>query len=158
MKTIVPFLVTAVLAAGPSGTLSAQDHPEDHAHHEQSADSAAIVEVIDDFHDALVRGDSATVMELLAPEARILEGGGVETVEEYASHHLPADMAFASAVQRERGPLSVTVRGDVGWAVSTSRATGTWREREIDSAGAELVVLSRGERGWRIEAIHWSSR
>lgn len=121
-------------------------------------DSAAIADVVGGFHDALASGDSARALALLAPQARILEGGGVETVEEYASGHLPADMAFAAAVPRERGPLQVVVHGDVAWAMSTSVARGTYRDREIDSRGAELVVLSRHEEGWRIEAIHWSSR
>ena len=40
----------------------------------------------------------------------------------------------------------------------TSRTTGTYRERAINSAGAELMVLSRTADGWNIRAIHWSSR
>ncbi len=67
-------------------------------------------------------------------------------------------MAFAQAVPRERGPLSVMVRGDVAWATSTSRVQGTYRDREIDARGAELAVLTRHGGQWRIEAIHWSSR
>jgi ketosteroid isomerase-like protein len=67
-------------------------------------------------------------------------------------------MAFAGAVDRERASLQVVVRGDVAWAMSTSRARGRYRDRDIDSRGAELVVLSRREGAWRIEAIHWSSR
>lgn len=152
-------LAGALTLAGLAPTaIAAQDHGGHHAHHGHAADSAAIAGVIGAFHDALARGDSAAALELLAPEARILEGGGVETVEEYAGHHLPADMAFAAAVPRERGPVSVVHRGDVAWAFSTSRATGTYRDREIDSRGAELVVLARHPEGWRIEAIHWSSR
>ena len=135
--------------------VSTQQHE---AHHGSSGDSAAVTTVIADFHGALVGGDTARVLELLAPDARILEGGGVETVEEYASHHLPADMAFASEVERERGPLHVVVHGDVAWVSSTSRVTGTYRGREIDSRGAELVVLTRDGQRWRIRAIHWSSR
>lgn len=123
-----------------------------------AADSAAAAAVVSDFHAALAAGDSARALELLAPHARILEGGGVETREEYAAHHLGADMAFAGAVPRERGPLSVTVRGDVAWATSTSRVQGTYRDREIDARGAELAVLTRHGDQWRIEAVHWSSR
>lgn len=124
----------------------------------QASDSAGIADVVGGFHDALANGDSARALALLAPEARILEGGAIETVEEYASGHLPADMAFAAAVPRERGPRQVMIHGDVAWAMSTSAARGTYRDREIGSRGAELVVLSRHEEGWRIEAIHWSSR
>jgi ketosteroid isomerase-like protein len=151
MKPTLPLLVAFILfpLAAP---VAAQDHAA------PAVDSAAVADVVADFHRALSEGDGARVLGLLSPDARILEGGGIETVEEYAAHHLPADMAFASAVPRQRGPLEVTVRGDVAWAWSTSRATGTYREREIDSRGAELVVLTREGEGWKIEAIHWSSR
>lgn len=154
MKKLLSLLV-AVLPFMVPGPIAAQDQP---AQHPGLAADSVVAAVIADFHDALTRGDTVQVLGLLSPQARILEGGAIETVEEYVSHHLPADMAFASAVARERGPLHVVVRGDVAWASSTSRATGTYREREIDSRGAELVILVRDGGNWKIEAIHWSSR
>jgi ketosteroid isomerase-like protein len=121
-------------------------------------DSAAVVAAVHAFHAALARGDSAAALALLAPGATILESGGVETVAEYRAHHLPADIEFARAVPATRGPLAVTVRGDVAWAVSTSETKGEFRGRPVSSAGAELMVLTRTAGGWRISAIHWSSR
>lgn len=123
-----------------------------------SGDSAAVVEVVERYHAALAAGDTATAMSLLAPDAVVLESGGIETRGEYRSHHLPADMAFARAVPRKRGAIQVRVNGNSAWAASTSVSQGTFREREINSQGAELMVLRRTEEGWRIEAIHWSSR
>lgn len=123
-----------------------------------AADSVAVVEAIERYHAGLAEGDTAAVMALLASNAVILESGGMETREEYRSHHLPADMAFARAVPRERGSIRVRVHGHTAWAASLSTARGTYREREIDSRGAELMVLHRTEDGWLIEAIHWSSR
>lgn len=148
-------LLLAALVASPA---AAQEHHAGHGMMEHGGDSAAVVSTVERFHAALASGDSAAVMSLLTPGARIVESGGVETREEYTHHHLPADMAFAAAVPRERGPIEVTVHGDVAWAVSTSRSRGTYREREIDSRGAELVVLTREGGTWRIEAVHWSSR
>jgi hypothetical protein len=98
------------------------------------------------------------VEALLSKDVRVLEGGGLETREEYLSHHLPGDMTFAAAVDRERGPIAVTIVDGVAWAVSSSRTSGTFREREIDAQGVELMVLSREDDEWRIRAIHWSSR
>lgn len=121
-------------------------------------DSAAVVAVITQYHAALAAGDSLAALRLLAPDAVILESGGRESRDEYRSHHLPGDIQFARAVPSERGAVQVTVMGDVAWAVSTSTTTGTYRDRAINSTGAELVVLSRGTEGWRIRAIHWSSR
>lgn len=123
-----------------------------------STDSAAVAEVVERYHRALATADSAAAMALLAPEAIILESGGMESRGEYESHHLPADMRFARAVTRERGPIHVRVEGDVAWTAAISRSVGTIGEREIDSRGAELMVLRRSPEGWRIEAIHWSSR
>ena len=97
-------------------------------------------------------------MSLLAEDAVILESGGVETREEYRSHHLSSDIAFARAISSTRGAVRVTAQGDVAWATSASTTVGSYRDRAINSAGAELMVLSKSANGWRIRAIHWSSR
>ena len=125
---------------------------------ETPSNSAAVVETVENYHAALAAGDSAAALALLTPDAVILESGGIESRDEYRAHHLPADIAFASAVPRERGAITVTVRGDIAWAASTSTARGEFRDRAIDSQGAELMVLERTPEGWRIAAIHWSSR
>lgn len=54
--------------------------------------------------------------------------------------------------------MHVSVRGDVAWASSTSTTTGQLRGRAVNSPGAESMVLTREPTGWRIRAIHWSSR
>jgi ketosteroid isomerase-like protein len=123
-----------------------------------SQDSAAVAAVIDRFHRALAAGDSADAAMLLLPDVVILESGGIETREEYLGGHLRGDIAFAQAVPRERGAIAVRIHGDVGLATSTSVSRGEYRGRAVNSAGAELMVLRRTPEGWRIEAIHWSSR
>ena len=124
----------------------------------QSTDQAAVLAVVTGFHEALAKGDSVAAMGFLAADVRILESGGVETRDEYRNGHLAGDIAFARAVPSVRTEPVVAVSGDVAWVTSTSRTTGTYRERQINSAGAELMVLSRTAEGWRIRAIHWSSR
>src|SRR5688572_25260246 len=42
-----------------------------------TADSAAVADVIEQFHGALARGDSAGALALLTPDVTILEAGGV---------------------------------------------------------------------------------
>ena len=121
-------------------------------------DSAAVATVVDRYHRALESGDSVGALTLLTSDAVILESGGIETREEYRSHHLPADIAFARAVKSVRTAIRVVVRGDVAWATSSSTAEGKFRGRPVDSASAELMVLTRTTDGWRINAIHWSSR
>lgn len=124
----------------------------------QSVDQKAVEATVHSYHDALARGDAAGAMRLLAPDALILESGGLETRADYEGHHLPGDIAFAKAVPSQRTGSTVVVAGDVAWVAGTSKTTGTYWERAINSAGAELMVLSRTADGWRIRAIHWSSR
>lgn len=128
------------------------------AHGHAVSDSGAVAAAIERFHGALAAGDSVAALAMLAPDAVILENGTVETRDEYRGHHLPADIEFARAVPSQRSPVWVVVRGDVAWATSTSRTRGEFRGREINSEGAELMVLTRTPAGWRISAIHWSSR
>ena len=124
----------------------------------QQGDSAAVASVIERFHAALASGDSAAALALLAPDVTVLESGGLETLEEYRSHHLPGDIQFARAVPRSRAPIKVTLAGDMAWATSTGVTQGEYRGRAINSTSAELMVLTRSGGGWLIRAIHWSSR
>lgn len=122
------------------------------------ADSADVVAAVEGYHRALAAGDSTAALALLAPGVVILESGGAETLAEYRSHHLPGDIAFARTARTTRSPLRVAVRGDAAWATSTSTVAGSYRGRAVNSAGAELMVLVRENGGWKITAIHWSSR
>lgn len=122
------------------------------------SDSAAALAAVQRFHAALSAGDSAAALALLTEDAVVLESGGRESKAEYRGHHLPGDIAFTRAVPSRPGPRRVTVEGDVAWVASTSTTTGEYHGRSIDVQGAELIVLSRGPHGWRIRAIHWSSR
>jgi ketosteroid isomerase-like protein len=121
-------------------------------------DSAAVAQVVHHFHAALEAADSLTALRLLKEDAIILESGAVETKQEYRTHHLPGDIAFARAVRRQAGPIRVVVRGEIAWATSTSTMRGTYRDRPVNSQSVELMVLERVAERWRIAAIHWSSR
>ncbi len=122
------------------------------------ADSIAVARTVERFHAALERGDSTAALALLTRDVEVLETGGVESRAEYRSHHLSSDIEFARAVRSVRAPVKVRVRGNVAWTSSTSTARGTFRDRPVDSVGAESMVLLRTPQGWRIAAIHWSSR
>ena len=121
----------------------------------QSSESE-VAAVVDAYHTALASGDSVAALALLADDVVILESGGVENKEHYRSGHLAGDMRFAQAVPRERGEINVVVEGDVAWAHSTNTTQGRMGEREINSRGAELMVLARSGTTWKIRAVHWS--
>jgi ketosteroid isomerase-like protein len=143
----------AIALAAFSAGASAQ-----HEGHANMSDSAAVAAVVSKYHDALAAGDSVAALALLADDAVILETGGVETRAEYRSHHLPGDINFAKAIRSQRGPVHVRIRGDVAWSTGTSTTQGEMNGRTINSTGAELMVLVRTAQGWKISAIHWSSR
>jgi ketosteroid isomerase-like protein len=123
-----------------------------------AGDSAAVAAAIARFHDALAAGDSTAALSLLMEDVVILESGGKESKAQYRNGHLRSDMAFARAVRAERGAPAVSVSGDMAWASSTSTTQGEYNGRAINSSGAELMVLARTPEGWKIAAIHWSSR
>ena len=116
-----------------------------------------IAATVDAFHNALKKGDRAAVMALLAPDAQILEGGHAESRDEYEKGHLASDIEFAQAVPATRENVVARQEGSVAWVTSSSRVSGSFKGRDVKSAGAELIVLSKAEDGWRIRAIHWSS-
>lgn len=122
------------------------------------ADSLSVADVVEQFHAAVVAADSAVAADLLTAEALILESGGQETKEEYFSHHFFGDASFLAAITREPVTSQLRLAGDAAWVASISRVYGTFHDREIDSNSAELMVLRRTPEGWRIAAIHWSSR
>lgn len=146
LVTIATMSLVIAPAQGQSGTRSS------------ASDSAAAVATVESFHAALASGDTATVMRLLDMNVHILESGGLESREQYISGHMRADMAFASALPRQRDALHASVQGDVAWVVSTAISAGQYRDREVNSQSAELMVLRKQDGNWRIAAIHWSSR
>lgn len=110
------------------------------------------------FHKALSSGDRAAVTGLLASDVVIFESGGAElSREEYASHHLSADMEFAKATRQEVVDRRSGEAGDAAWVLTRSRTTGTFRNRKIDLRGTETMLLRKTPQGWRIIHIHWSS-
>lgn len=109
------------------------------------------------FYDLIGRGDSAAGAQLLAPDVVVLESGDFETRAEYLAHHIGADIEFAKAVPSKRTIRQVVRQGNVIWVAATSTSNGQFENRAINSSGAELMVLTKLESGWRIRAIHWSS-
>jgi ketosteroid isomerase-like protein len=114
--------------------------------------------VVDAFHDALRRGDTADAAALLSDDALIFESGGVERSKaEYAAHHLPADAAFAKGVSSQVTRRSGGSSGPLAWVASEGRTKGTYKGKPVDLVTTESMVLRRERATWRIVHIHWSS-
>jgi ketosteroid isomerase-like protein len=113
---------------------------------------------VEGFHAALGAGDRERALSWLDPRVVIFESGGAEmSRDEYASHHLESDMAFAGATQTEVVDRQAQSVGDTAWVMSRARTTGQFRDRPIDADSVETMVLQRDAGQWRIVHIHWSS-
>jgi ketosteroid isomerase-like protein len=133
---------------------AAEPHAAAHAAAPGSAEAA-----VDAFHAALERGDTAGALALMAEDVLVYEQGGAERSRaEYAAEHLAADAEFARATAGETRNRSARVARDLAVVTSETRTTGRFRDRDVNSAGVETMVLRRTPAGWRITHIHWSSR
>lgn len=107
---------------------------------------------------ALRAGDEAALRALLAPDVIIAEGGGAErSLDEYAGHHMPADMAFTAAVDFSLKKRDVIAGGDLAVVISESEIHGNYKGEMIHSRVMETTVLRPIDGRWRIAHIHWSS-
>lgn len=145
MKTFVKITCLLVLL---SGTAIAQTNKTE----------KNVLKTLADFKTAIVDNDSEAAATLLADDALILEGSGMETKEEYLSHHFHSDGKFLKAMNREVISQNITTQGNTAWVSTVSTMKGTYSEREIDLTSLELAVLKKDGNKWKIAAVHWSSR
>jgi ketosteroid isomerase-like protein len=148
-----PLLVAAVhpTTHSPSGT------PEP-ANPAAATQLSTAEDVVNGFHAALTRGDTAAALALMAEDVVVFESGGVEKNRaEYAAHHLEADAAFSAAVARKLVSRESGQAGNMAWVMSIEQVTGTYRDRPINSRSVETMMLRQVDGRWRIVHIHWSS-
>ncbi len=121
-------------------------------------DSLAIAHV-DRFAKALQQGDVQGVRNALAKNVLIYESGGVEaSLEEYASHHMGADMKFLAGMETELLSRHEFTEGNMAVVTTLTRMRGMYRGKTVDNRSTETLVLNRIEGQWKIIHVHWSSR
>jgi ketosteroid isomerase-like protein len=123
-----------------------------------AVDAATITSTAEAFHKALAAGEADRAMSLLSADALIVEGGAVQTRDEYQREHLAEDIAYARAVPSTPRDVVIRQEGNVAWVTSTFRLTGEFHDKQVDDLAAETMVLKKIPAGWRIRTIHWSSR
>jgi len=123
-----------------------------------SPDEAAIRAVVLGFKAALAAGDSTAAIGYLHPDLVVYEAGHAESLPEYRSGHLAADMEYGAAVATQPIEQGLIVREDMAMWVSEGQSKGEFRGRQIDSHGTETIVLIPTDAGWKILHVHWSSR
>ena len=120
-------------------------------------DQADVRAALESFYGAMKTGDTAKAMSLIAPDAMFVEGGRLETRDEYEKNHLPLDIGFEKQVDCKRGEWRITVQDDTAWAIATTDFVGTFDGSPVDFVSAQLAVLTRDSGPWLIRSIHWSS-
>ncbi|MCP9293027.1 YybH family protein [Gracilimonas sediminicola] len=145
MKSFIKIFAVLVFL---SGTVMAQTNQKE----------TKVLEALDNFKTAIIENDSEAASNVMADDVLILEGSGLETEEEYLSHHFHSDGKFLKAMNREILTQKISIEGNTAWVSTVSSMKGTYSEREIDLTSLELAVLKKEGSGWKIAAIHWSSR
>lgn len=114
---------------------------------------------INAFHSALSKGDQAAALAELSESVLIYESGHVERSRaEYASHHLPSDMAFSQAVTRKVLKTDSKLTDNLAVITQETETTGRYKDKDVHLIGVETTVLSRQSGNWQISHVHWSSR
>ena len=109
------------------------------------------------FHAALTAGNAEGASALLSATALIYESGHAETRDEYLSHHLAADIAFAKATQRTVKNTQQQCDESMCVLMQSSETTGTVKGKSVRYVGQETLVLRREGDAWKIQHVHWSS-
>jgi len=123
-----------------------------------AADSAAVEGIVNAFYGAMKTADKTAAMALIHEDAMFVEGGRLETREQYETNHLPADIEFEQAVAGNRTSTKVTIDRDAAWVIAETEYRGTFENEPVSFVSAQLMLLTRQEAGWKIRSIHWSSR
>ncbi len=136
----------------------------DHSAHDHGGQAVDVprdgpIFALNSFHEALNSGDEQTVLAVLSPDVLIFESGGAERSRaEYASHHMKSDMAFLAQMRHDEISQAATEQGETAWILTESRIYGRYKDKDIDIISTETAVLKRGDDGWKIVHLHWSSR
>ena len=150
----MPF-VTAIIVVAALAFVVAYGAPEPPPPAGTTMDAAGTA---DAFANAISRGDTATARALLLPGVLIYESGEAETsADEYAGHHLPADIAFMAGIKREILSRETGGDGAASWVATKTRLRGHYKGKAVDLDSTETLILTFTEAGWRISHIHWSS-
>ena len=113
--------------------------------------------VVMQFHQALQGGDKSKARGFLADDVIIYEGGRVErSADDYANHHMLADMKYLAQLKVEILEHEVREVGETAYSISKTKLTGEFQGKDVKSEGMESMVLLKKDGKWKIAHIHWS--
>lgn len=141
------------------GMGESSEGPESAGHdHEHAMAASTPGATVDGFRHALAEGRGEDALAYLHPGATIVEGGHVQTVEEYRGGHLGSDMEFLRSIDVEQLSRSVHSGGGQATVETRSRFTGEIDGETLDLESTEFATLVETGDGWRISQVAWSAR
>ena len=172
VRSIFLGLAVAVGLAGPTGVMAAGDHsatgPHSHGetakgpihrHRELNRDEATIQQVLDTYARAMQEG-SAEVMEqaVMAGDFSTIESGYPNwSWEDFRDNHLLAEFQMFSDVSYRIELIAGELQGEMGFAVFSYTASGSFDGKASSITGLGTAILERGTDGWRIHHMHTSA-
>jgi len=113
--------------------------------------------VVMQFHQAIQANDKSKARGFLADNVIIYEGGRVErSADDYANHHMLADMKYLAQLKVEILEHEVREMGEIAYSISKTKLTGEFQGKDVKSEGMESMILMKKNGKWKIAHIHWS--
>lgn len=148
MRFICMILLLVALAPGANAQPS------------QSADMAAVADVLSRYRAAIERLDASGTETLFVADSEVFENGGVEgSFANYLAHHLGPELGHFRSFRFGGHRLTVRFEGQVALASESYTYRIERHQGEpIERRGVTTSVLRRTPDGWRIVSMHGSSR
>ncbi|MES2147317.1 MAG: nuclear transport factor 2 family protein [Pseudomonadota bacterium] len=157
-------LVTAgaALVAQPVTAQHSGHHPpaEASVNAAQSADEAAVRDVLSQYKSAIERLDATGTERLFAADSSVFETGGVEgTYANYLAHHLGPELKELKSFGFSNYKADVRFEGPVALATETYNYRIETKKGEIaERLGVATSVLTKVNGSWKILSMHNSAR
>ena len=156
-------IITVAVAAQP---LAAQTHSGHHPAAEapmntaQSADEAAVRNVLLQYQSSIQRLDATGTEKLFAPDSAIFETGGVEgTYANYLAHHLTPELGEFKSFTFSDYKVDVRFEGPVALAAESYKYRIETKEGVVaERLGVTTSVLKKVDGQWKILVSHNSAR
>lgn len=121
-----------------------------------SGSQTAAGQAVTEFHRALKSGDRQKAISLLDEHVVIFEGGVERSAQQYAAHHMQADMQYLATINTQLLEHSVTANNNLAYSFAISQVTGRYKEKDLNYQSLESIVLRFTNNEWKIVHIHWS--
>ena len=124
-------------------------------------DEAAIAAWLQEFDHVFVAKDLNQLAAFYHPDVTIFEGGGVNNGwADYRDHHIGPELKEFENLQFEhRNVRAHLLNPTTAYVTAEYALKARVKDRDVDTAGLETLVLIRGgDGGWKIRHSHTSAR